>query len=171
MAASSDPLFAAWYARLREIAQSSLRRNGPQLTLSPTTLLHEVYMDISKRDSLHFTDRRQFMAYASRAMRGLIVDYVRDRRALKRGGNFEIVPMPTEPGDLNGSTEDLTQLSAALDMLAMIDASLAELVELKFFCGLSFGEIANLRSESERTVRRDWVKARLYLHGVLSNEE
>ena len=172
--ASSDgerrvDLFTALYAQLRQIAQSALRRSGPQLTVSPTTLLHEAYLRISGRDSVHFPDQARFMAYASRAMRRLVIDFVRERHALKRGAAFEITSMPTEAegADVAANELELNRISEALDELATIDGALAELVDLKFFCGFSFAEIAALRAISERTVQRDWNKARLYLHDVL----
>jgi RNA polymerase sigma factor (TIGR02999 family) len=111
------------------------------------------------------------MAYASRAMRGLIIDYARERRAQKRGGGFDITELPTVVPDLAADVGELQSLSDALDELAAVDAALAELVDLKFFCGFSFAEVAAMRSTSERTVRRDWSKARLYLHDFLTAEE
>ena len=102
------------------------------------------------------------MAYASRAMRGLIIDYARERRAQKRGGGFDITALPTVVPDIAADVSELQPLSDALDELATVDPDLAELVDLKFFCGFSFAEIAAMRSTSERTVRRDWSKARLY---------
>jgi RNA polymerase sigma factor (TIGR02999 family) len=167
---TDDPLFASLYAELRQIARSALRRNGPQLTLSPTTLLHEVYLDLSRRDSLQFPDRGHFMAYASRAMRGLIIDYARERRAQKRGGGFDITALPTAVPDVAADVSELQPLSDALDELATVDRELAELVDLKFFCGFSFAEIAAMRATSERTIRRDWSKARLLLHRSLRRE-
>jgi RNA polymerase sigma factor (sigma-70 family) len=104
-------------------------------------------------------------------MRGLIIDYARNRSAQKRGGEFEFT---SSPDDMNGvadrSTDDpdLSALSDALDALGAVDASLAEVVDLKFFCGFTFPEIAAMRGVSERTVQRDWEKARIYLHGVMS---
>jgi RNA polymerase sigma factor (TIGR02999 family) len=166
----ADPrvdLFTALYAQLRQIAQSALRRSGSQLTVSPTTLLHEAYLRISARDALQFPDRSRFMAYASRAMRRLVIDFVRDRHALKRGAAFEITSLPTEGADCAAQEFELKRISDALDELATVDAALAELVDLKFFCGFSFVEIGAMRSVSERTVQRDWNKARLYLHDVL----
>jgi RNA polymerase sigma factor (TIGR02999 family) len=160
-------LFTDLYAQLRQIAQSALRRSGPHLTVSPTTLLHEAYLKISDRDALAFPDRVRFMAYASRAMRRLVIDFVRERRALKRGAGFEITSMPTEAGELCGDSLDLQRISDALDELATVNETLAELVDLHFFCGFSFAEIAALLDISERTVMRDWNKARLYLHDVL----
>ena len=164
---SRTELFTSLYAQLRHIAQSALRRSGPQLTVSPTTLLHEAFLKISGRGSAQFPDRARFMAYASRAMRRLVIDFVRERQALKRGAAFEITSMPTEAGECVADEVELHRISEALDQLAALDNGLAELVDLKFFCGFSFAEIAALRGVSERTVQRDWNKARLYLHDVL----
>ena len=169
-AGTADPridLFTALYAQLRQIAKSALRRSGPQLTVSPTTLLHEAYVKISARDAVQFPDQARFLAYASRAMRRLVIDFVRERQALKRGSAFEITAMPTEAGDHAVDELELKRISDALDELASVDGALAELVDLKFFCGFSFAEIGAMRSVSERTVLRDWNKARLYLHDVL----
>ena len=160
-------LFTDLYAQLRQIAQSALRRSGPQLTVSPTTLLHEAYLKISARDALSFPNRAHFMAYASRAMRRLVIDFVRERRALKRGAGFEITSTPIEAAEFAGDTLDLQRISDALDELAKVNETLAELVDLHFFCGFSFAEIAALLDLSERTVMRDWNKARLFLHDVL----
>ncbi|HKQ15223.1 MAG TPA: ECF-type sigma factor [Steroidobacteraceae bacterium] len=171
MNVTEDPSFASLYDQLRQIAQSALRRNGPHLGLSPTTLLHEAYLDISRHKSLQFPDRSHFMAYASRAMRGLIIDYARERRAQKRGGGFDITALPTVVPDMAADAAELQPLSDALDELASVDPALAELVDLKFFCGFSFAEIAAMRSTSERTVRRDWSKARLYLHESLQGTD
>ncbi len=160
-------LFTVLYAQLRQIAQSALRRSGSLLTVSPTTLLHEAYLRISGREGPQFSDRGRFMAYASRAMRNLVIDFVRDRHALKRGGAFEITSIPTEAAEFAVDESELKRISDALDELATVDAALAELVDLKFFCGFSFTEIAAMRASSERSVQRDWNKARLYLHDVL----
>jgi RNA polymerase sigma factor (TIGR02999 family) len=169
-AGTADPrvdLFSSLYAQLRQIAQSALRRSGPQLTVSPTTLLHEAYLKISGRDAVQFPDRAHFMAYASRAMRRLVIDFVREKQALKRGAAFEITSMPTEGAECAVDELELKRISEALDQLAIVDGALAELVDLKFFCGFSFVEIGAMRAVSERTVQRDWNKARLYLHDVL----
>lgn len=164
---SQVDLFTVLYAQLRQIAQSALRRGGRQLTVSPTTLLHEAYLKISGRDALQFPDEARFMAYASRAMRRLVIDFVREKQALKRGAAFEITSMPTEGAQSAVDERELKRISEALDEFATIDAAGAELVDLKFFCGFSFAEIGAMRSVSERTVQRDWNKARLYLHDVL----
>ncbi|MEO8063415.1 MAG: ECF-type sigma factor [Pseudomonadota bacterium] len=159
-----DRLFSLLYGELHRLAQRELRRNSAA-TLSPTTLLHETFINVSERD-LHFPDRSRFFAYAARAMRGLLIDYLRNRQAQKRGAGFEITSLPTEVPQVK---EDFSveSLSSALDSLAQIDSRLAECVDLKFFCGFSFAEIAQMRAVSERTVQRDWDKARILLHRML----
>ena len=163
--APTPQLFAAMYRELHRLAQRQLRQG--QLTLGATTLLHEAYLQLSGR-ALSFPDRRRFFAYAARAMRGLVVDYVRERRALKRGGAFHLTSRDTEAEHV-AQIEDLGPLSDALDALALADPPLAELVELKFFCGFDFVEIAAMRGVGERTVQRHWDKARLFLRHSLSD--
>jgi RNA polymerase sigma factor (TIGR02999 family) len=109
------------------------------------------------------------MAYAARVMRGLIIDHARRRHALKRGAEFEITSEVTAV-DRAVDDRELTRISDALDELAKVDTSLAEVVDLKFFCGFSFAEIGAMRGVSERTVQREWEKARIYLHRALSDE-
>jgi RNA polymerase sigma factor (TIGR02999 family) len=111
-----------------------------------------------------FPDRARFMAYAARVMRGLIIDHARNRRAQKRGGQFEITSIGTEVAENAIDNRELSELSDALDELTKIDPSLTEIVDLKFFCGFSFAEIAAMKGLSERTVQRKWDKARIYLH-------
>jgi len=163
-----EQLFAALYDELHRMAQRELRRNAAA-TLSPTTLLHEAFLNISKRDSAPFEDRAKFMAYAARAMRGLLIDYLRNRQAQKRGGEFAITSLSTEGPELPADS-DMSRLSEALDQLADVDPRLAECVDLKFFCGFSFLDIAAMRSVTERTVRRDWEKARILLHQMLDRQ-
>jgi RNA polymerase sigma factor (TIGR02999 family) len=129
-----------------------------------TTLLHETYLDIAARNGPSFPDRARFMGYAARVMRGLIIDNARSRHALKRGAQFEITSLVTDLADHAVDDRELTQISEALDVLAKSDPSLAAVVDLRFFCGFSFAEIAAMRDVSERTVQRNWEKARIYLH-------
>ena len=169
-AAAKDALFAALYSELHRLAQAQLCRGGGNLTLGATTLLHEAYLDISGRERLAFPDRARFLAYASRAMRGLVIDYVRNRGARKRGGELTFTTLDDDVG-APVSAVDVEKLGLALDDLAQLDPALAELVDLKFFCGFSFREIAALRQSSERTVQRDWAKARALLFEALSGED
>jgi len=173
-----DRLFVLLYDELHRMAQRELRRGGGGLMLTTTSLLHETYLNISQRHAIDFPDRARFMGYASRAMRGLIIDYMRSRQAQKRGGEFEITSLPTEPpmpaaaeaAEAAAHLLRVENLNEALEFLTQIDARLAECVDLKFFCGLSFVEIARLRQVSERTVARDWDKARTLLRHFLMNK-
>ena len=168
---AQDQLFISLYGALRQMARRELRR-GVNVSLTPTTLLHETYLNLSQRHSLAFNDRGQFMAYAARAMRGLVVDYLRNRHAQKRGANYKITSLPTElphaSEEFDGQNLRIDELNDALESLEKLDARLAQCVDLKFFCGFSFIEIAELREVSERTVQRDWDKARVLLKRIIA---
>jgi RNA polymerase sigma factor (TIGR02999 family) len=146
------------------MARRELARRGDFVTLGATTLLHEAYLELAGRSGSAFPDRARFMGYAARVMRGLIIDHARNRRAQKRGGMFEITSLEPEMHEAVADCHELTRIAESLDELAKVDPSLAELVNLKFFCGFSFLEIAGMRGVSERTVQRDWEKARIYLY-------
>lgn len=160
---AADALFSALYGELRRIAKYELARHGAPVSLSATTLLHQAYIEIAGRDRALFPDRNRFMGYAARVMRGLIIDRARSRCAQKRGGHFEITALG---GEIESASDcrELVRISDALDELAKAEPSLAEVVDLKFFCGFSFAEIAAMKDVCERTIQRDWEKARIYLH-------
>ncbi len=165
---AADALFGALYSELHRLARRELARRGSAGTLGATTLLHEAYLEIAARNGASFPDEARFMRYATRVMRGLIIDHARNRRAQKRGGQFHITAVDVDNVERDGADDrELALVGAALDDLAVADASLAEVVDLKFFCGFSFAEIAAMRGVSERTVQRDWEKARIYLHGCI----
>jgi RNA polymerase sigma factor (TIGR02999 family) len=103
-------------------------------------------------------------------MRGLIVDHARNRNATKRGGEYDITSLEVDVAADSSDAKDLSIISDAMDQLADVEPELAEVVELKFFCGFSFGEIAAMKKLSERTVQRRWEKARIYLHQGVSNK-
>ncbi|HUE84735.1 MAG TPA: ECF-type sigma factor [Vicinamibacterales bacterium] len=166
-AGAKDVLFASLYGELHRLAEHHLRRSGNQLTMGATTLLHEAYLDLNSRSKVAFPDRLRFLKYASRAMRGLMIDYLRSKRAHKRGGMITFVAVDSDRLEGGSEAAPLERLGHALDELAEVDASLAELVDLKFFCGFSFSEIATMRGVSERTVQREWAKARMLLHDAL----
>ena len=163
---SAGKLFTQLYAELHRLAKRQLARQG-EISISATTLIHETYLDMAEQEGQSFPDRGRFMAYAARVMRGLIIDHVRNRRAIKRGGAFELTSLTTDVGEVTNDDQELTRMSHALDELARVDGSLSQIVDLKFFCGFSFGEIANMKGLSERTVQRKWEKARIYLHRSL----
>jgi RNA polymerase sigma factor (TIGR02999 family) len=157
-----EALFAELYAELHRLARRELTRHRAPVSIGVTSLLHEAYVEMAGRDGVSFPDRARFMAYAARVMRGLIIDHARRRLAVKRGGLFEISSIAADV-DRPVDARELTAIGDALDELAKVEPVLAETVDLKFFCGLSFAEIAALRSVSERTVQRHWNKARIYL--------
>lgn len=171
--AAADALFAMLYAELHRVAEASLRRAGSSLTLGPTTLLHEAYLNMVGRENVQYPDRARFLGYASRAMRGLVIDYTRRRRAKKRGRELEITlnEMDAPPEGAAREARELEELSDALDELAQLEPGLAELVDMHFFCGFAFAEISALRGVSQKTVQRDWRKARLLLHRSLMDDQ
>jgi len=161
---ATDALFSALYSELHRLAKRELARRGAPASLSVTTLLHEAYLDIAARAGPSFPDQARFMGYAARVMRGLIIDHARNRSAIKRGGEFAITSLGTDDVENPADAKELSSIGDALDQLAKVEPELAELVDLKFFCGFSFAEIGALRNLSERTVQRKWEKARIYLH-------
>lgn len=162
-ASAADALFSALYSELHRLAKRELARQGFPMSLGATSLIHQAYIEIAGKDPVTFPDCARFMGYAARVMRGLIIDYARNRSAQKRGGQFEITSVGAEVLDAADERE-LSQISEALDQLAKADPSLAEIVDLRFFCGFTFGEIGAMKGISERTVQRHWEKARIYLH-------
>jgi len=168
----ADALFALLYDELHRLAEHHLRRGGA-VALGPTTLLHEAYLNVAARDGVEFADRSRFLSYASRAMRGLVIDFARRRRAVKRGGALVVTLAGDEapPEEAMRAAAELERLGDALDELAALEPALAELVDLHFFCGFDFAEIATLRGVSDRTVRRDWRKARILLQHALLDAE
>ena len=164
----ADALFGTLYVELHRLARRELNRRGPG-GLGVTTLLHEAYLSMSGREGTVFVDQARFMAYAARVMRGLIIDDVRRRHSEKRGGLFQITSLDADHADRVMNPESLILINDALDELADVEPELAEIVELKFFCGFSFAEIAAMRGVSERTIQRNWEKGRLYLHHAIGS--
>jgi RNA polymerase sigma factor (TIGR02999 family) len=173
-ASATAALFAALYSELHRMARRHHPRGGRDMTLGTTTLLHEAYVKMAGREGAVFPDRGRFMAYAARVMRTVVIDHVRNRKALRRGGQFEITSLPDDVADVPGAAMEparLARLGDAIDALAEVDPVLAQVVDLKFFCGFSFAEIAAMRGLSERTVQRHWEKARLFLHEEIADDD
>jgi RNA polymerase sigma factor (TIGR02999 family) len=162
---TTNEWFQRLYHELRRRARGELFRHQA-MTLGPTTLLHEAWLQLGQRD-LAFATQAELVGYASRTMRGIVIDHVRARMAGKRGGGQEALPYETMSDLRQMPDREVVALGDALDALARADQPLCELVELKFFAGLTFAEIAALRSVSERTVQRDWEKARLFLFDAM----
>jgi RNA polymerase sigma factor (TIGR02999 family) len=158
-----DRVLATLYQELHSMARRQLAGQHGQ-TLDATALVHEAYLKLIGRREAKFDDRAHFFAYAASAMRSVVVDYARQRMAQKRGGDLHRVT--DLPEDVEGGLrldEDMLGLDTALTRLAAVDERLAQIVELRYFAGLSELEIADLLKRSERSIRRDWQKARLFL--------
>jgi RNA polymerase sigma factor (TIGR02999 family) len=137
-------------------------------TLDTTALVHEAYLKLAGRAEAEFEDRPHFIAYAASAMRSVVDDYARQRLAVKRGGDLHrVTDLPEDAGGGMRLDEDMLGLDVALNKLHDLDARLAQVVEMRYFAGLSETEIAGLLKRSERSVRRDWQKARMFLLAAL----
>ena len=165
----NDALFAKLYDELHRMARREVARSGCDGVASPTTLLHEAYLDMAGRESLAFPDRLCFLAYAGRAMRARVIDQVRARGAVKRGGDLHITTLDPQVAEDVAEPQQLSDIGAALDELAQLEPELANIVDLKFFCGFGMAEIAALQGVSERTVQRRWEKARILLFRALGD--
>lgn len=167
---ANDRLFAALYGELHRLAEREVRRQGGSSPFSATTLLHEVYLAIGPRHDGQFPDQSRFLAYAAKAMRGVLVDRVRAQYAGKRGGGVRDATLDTGNAQLVSDPHELIAIHDAMASLESADPELARVVDLRFFCGFTFAEIAAVHQVSERTVQRQWEKARLFLRHVLTVE-
>jgi len=167
-AAAAQSAYDLVYAELKRRARNSLRGAASDQTLTPTALVHEVYVRFSEREAPPLRDRTHFYALAARAMRQILVDHARRRSAGKRGGGAQITDFDQALSIHSGDVERTLELDRALQLLEARDPDLARLVEWHFFAGLNFHEIAHETGRHERTVRRDWELARAFLHRELS---
>lgn len=167
-AGARDRLFAAAYGELRRLARSRLHAGGRNTMLDTTALVHECYLRFVRGSVLHSADRRAFFAYAAHVMRSVIVDAVRERQALRRGGDLERVTLNSGVVDaLPAGEHAVLQVHEALESIAAVEPRLAQVVEMRYFGGFSEAEIAQALGVTDRTVRRDWEKARLLLLAAL----
>lgn len=154
------------YSELMRLARSQLGRSGT-MSLDAPSLVHEAYLRLAHQGVIELAQRKVFFAYASHVMRAVIVDYLRERHALKRGGGEPMITLTTGiPGvDIDGATVD--DLHEALKTLARIDQRSHLVVEMRYFAGLTEEEIAEVLEVSVPTVKRDWRKARAFLFDAL----
>jgi RNA polymerase sigma factor (TIGR02999 family) len=165
-----DGLFALVYDDLRQIARRQLARLHAGHTLAPTVLVHEVYLRWAERSSQDVVNRHHFLALAARAMRHVIVDHVRRRHAQKRNGGIALQLDSAFSDRMVATTAglvDVITIDEALSQLETLDERQARIVEMRFFAGLDLEEIAVALDVSERTVKRDWRKARTFLYRAL----
>ena len=157
------------YHELRRTARRELSAR-PSDTLSTTALVHELYLKLSRTRNPDWRDRAHFLGVAAVAMRHILVDHARRRLAGKRGGTMQVVTLDDAVTAADEQAESLLELHEALDHLARVDERLARVVECRFFGGMSERETAEALRINERTVRRDWVKARGFLHRALAHD-
>lgn len=165
-----DDLYAHVYDDLRQAAHMRLARYRAGQTLNTTALVHEAYLRLADQSRMQWEDRAHFMALASRAMRFILIDHVRSKTAQKRGGVEEAVPLDAVQVAVEDQAADLLVLNDALDQLAAHSARLAQLVEYRFFGGLTYEEIAEVAGMSVPTVKRDWARARAWLFRAMNDE-
>ena len=166
-AEADDELLPLIYQELRAVAKVRLRGHSRGNTLSTTALVHEAYLKLLGSDS-SFSNRRHFYATAALAMRQILVDQARRRLADKRGAGLQEITFDEQLLADAGRSTDVVALDAALEELKALEPRLAEVVHLRFFAGLELSEVAGLMEVSQRTVGRDWQKARAFLHARLS---
>jgi len=163
-----DKLFATAYSELRKLARSRLRDGGRNTVLETTALVHESYLRFLNCGQLRFEDRKAFFAYASQVMRSVIIDTVRERQAERRGGGRAELTLDTQMRDnLPSGESEILNLNDALLALEAAEPRLAKVVEMRYFGGYSEAEIAEALGLTDRTVRRDWERARLLLMVLL----
>lgn len=165
-----DRVFARLYPDLRRIAHARLRIQGGVAHLETTALVHESFLRLVDATELALADRKHFFTYAAKTMRNIIIDFAREHLAQRRGGGREMLQFDTSvAGSLPARDGDasLVALNDALQTLETLDPALAQLVEMRYFAGYSEREIAELTGLSERTVRRQWEKARAFLLATL----
>ena len=163
-----DQLYRLLYAELRQLAHTRVRRAGDLTLLDTTSLVHEAYLRLEKNPLVTFQDRKQFMAYAARAMRSIVVDAVRRRQAERRGGDALHVDLDDEAASPSIVHDDeVLRVHESLEALGAVEERLVQVVEMRYFAGMNETEIAMALGIAVRTVARDWEKARLFLHATL----
>lgn len=162
-----DELLSAIYHELRALAQAYFRSERPGHTLQATALVNEVCLRLLSRGKLPGENRMQFRAFVAKAMRHVLIDHARERKRRKRGGGLKKVPLEGVLMVEEGPSDDLLALNEALERLTTIDVRKAQVVELRYFGGLSVEEVARHLDVSPVTVKRDWGVARTWLQSEL----
>jgi RNA polymerase sigma factor (TIGR02999 family) len=163
-------LFAVLYDELRRIAHRQLLGQPRGATLNTTALIHEAYLRMVDQTQVDWEDRARFFGYAARTMRAIIVDYARRRGAQKRGGRLARLPFDDADLPIDVQADAILAVDEALTRLARVSERLSQIVECRFFGGMSLDETAAALSISDRTVRRDWIKAKAWLYDELCGE-
>ena len=164
---AADRLYERLYADLRRLARARLRAGGRDAILDTSVVVHEAYVRLVRAGGVRATDRQQFLAYAARAIRSVVVDFVRERNAERRGGGAKVASLSEGALIAGRDDHEVLRVHDALDRLGQLDAALARLVEMRYFAGFEVSEIASVLGVSERTVERQWQKARAFLFEAL----
>jgi RNA polymerase sigma factor (TIGR02999 family) len=160
---ATQELFALLYQDLRRLAHARLQRNEPITLLDTTSLVHETYLRVLKSGRVEVLERPRFLGYAAQVMRSVIVDFVRQRHAERRGGDNCPVSLDAAADTAASAEDEVLRVSEALDQLTKVDERLVRIVEMRYFGGFTEEDIALALGVNERTVRRDWQKARMLL--------
>jgi RNA polymerase sigma factor (TIGR02999 family) len=164
-----DELFSLLYRELHQLAHARLTRDRRSPQLDTTSLVHESYLRCLKAQALDVVDRSHFLAYAAKVMRSIVVDVARQRQAERHGGDAAHLALDTDLAEsVHVSADQLVSIDDALHDLARIDERLVRVVEMRFFAGLTEQEVASALGVTDRTIRRDWEKAKLLLRAALS---
>ena len=164
-----DALFQESYEDLRKLARARLQGGGRNVVLDTTALVHESYLRLAGRSGVEFPDRLRFLGYAGKVFRSVIVDLVRERQAAQRGGGLAPITLTTQMENVAARGEEqILKVHEALEELRKLDQRMAQVVEMRYFGGLTEADIAAVLGVTERTVRRDWQQARLFLAESLS---
>jgi RNA polymerase sigma factor (TIGR02999 family) len=165
-----DRLFPVIYESLKQIARMQLRRGGKSKTINTTDLVHETYLKMRVQAPPHWNGRSHFYAVASRAMRQILVDYARYKNAAKRNNPDNKLTLTYRECAYDFNMTEMLSLNQALEILSKLNDRLSKVVEYRFFGGMQEDEIAQVLGVTKRTVHRDWIKARLFLHEELYPE-
>jgi RNA polymerase sigma factor (TIGR02999 family) len=168
---SGEELYARMYDELKRMARAHRRRGDGRTSLSTTELVHEAFLKLGPADDSRWEGRAHFFGAASRAMRQVLVDFARRRRAAKRGGIAMHVTLEDGDALLEVQLDEIIAIDAALDRLDAVDERLRQIVELRFFGGFGEREVAELLGVTTRTIERNWLKARLFLLRELRHDD
>ena len=167
---SSKKLFPLVYDELKQIAYSKLQKERKNITFTKTSLVHEVYLKMVDQSTIKANDKNHFLAITARCMRQILIDHARKKKAQKRGGDREDVTYIDELLKAHYEADQLIDLDAKLDELAQLDERMADVVTLRFFGRMKVSAIADALDVSERTIKRDWAKARGWLYKELKDK-
>jgi RNA polymerase sigma factor (TIGR02999 family) len=166
--ASADRLFSLLYDELKALARRTLQRNARLFELDTTMLVHESFLKLMQVERFTPADRLTFYSYVGKVMRSVVLDAVREQQAKKRGGDYDFVELTTGVAERALRDDDLLALDDALNTLAGVAPELKDLVELRYFAGLTIGQVSQLSGRSVRSIERDWEKARLLLRQLIA---